>query len=281
MIYEVQTALLLLGLLLLGLSQALLLPQPLSIIGGSTTVAVWVLVHQKQTLWSELLITDILLNLPLLSISLLSAMYIRYTWQNHRQGLLELTDLKDMLHEGEGGTGLVTHSVAELRLQEEMERSKASQRPVGLLLLSIDEINTVDVPNSELNLARQAIARSLVNQTRIYDLSFRTSQSQIGVILPEREWNILCDDVWVLCQAARRATYIDRTEQARSVSDIVQLRIGWAVNQVENGQAVAENPADLMTMAESIIAVNYTSANTAQFEATAFSTNRLSTPTAI
>ncbi|MGB0389300.1 MAG: diguanylate cyclase domain-containing protein, partial [Ardenticatenaceae bacterium] len=229
----------LLSLLAIGVAQALLLATPYSLVGGLAVSAAWVLMRQSAGLEPPQHLLEVL------GVMATIAMAIRYRgiWQEERAALQELRALRGLLVDGEAGTGLVSRSVAELRLLEESERAETSQRPLGVLLIEINNTAHPGGSDHKFRQASKAIERKLVNLARSYDLPFRAQENRIGLILPERDWQSLQNERASICEAVRHAVFVTQIGQPEPAMNHVRLGIGWS----EYGQTTG---IELLTMAE-------------------------------
>jgi hypothetical protein len=152
--------------------------------------------------------------------------------------------------EGENDMGLVSRSVAELRLLEEMERADSSKQSIGLLLMNIERINRDSVSDHDFLQASKAIVRKLVSTARVYDLPFQATDDSIGIILPERKPTSLREDTLALCRAASNTTFLNQNRQPKPVVNYIRLGIGWGTNEKHS---IA---LDIIRMAESSLIAN-------------------------
>jgi len=86
----------------------------------------------------------------------------------------------------DGLTGLYQHKYFELRLKEEMDRSKRYKHPLTLILLDIDFFKKVNDTCGHLagDMVLQGIARILKDGTRLSDIAARYGGEEFAVILP-------------------------------------------------------------------------------------------------
>lgn len=240
----------LLALLVIGITQALLFPFPYSFIGGVAVTAGWVLLRQNADLWIDVDSTQNLLELTALAANIVMTIAYRQRWSQQRGEVSKLQALRDLLVEGENDMGLVSRSVAELRLLEEMERADSSKQSIGLLLMNIERINRDSVSDHDFQQASQAIIRKLVSAARVYDLPFQAADDSIGIILPERKQTSLREDTLALCRAARNTTFLNQSGQPKPVVNYIRLGIGWGTNEKHS---IA---LDMIRMAESSLIAN-------------------------
>lgn len=243
-------SLFLLALLVIGITQALLFPSPYSFIGGVAVVAGWVLLRQNAGLWTDVDRTQNLLELTALAANIVMTITYRQTWSQQRGEVSKLQALRDLLVEGENDMGLVSRSIAELRLLEEMERAHSSKQSIGLLLMNIERINRDSVSDNDFMQASKAIVRKLVSSARVYDLPFQAANDSIGIILPERNQSSLREDTLALCRAARNATFLNQNGQPKPVVNYIRLGIGWGTNEKQS------TALDIMRLAESSLIAN-------------------------
>lgn len=231
----------LLALLTIGVAQALLFSTPYSLVGGLAVSAAWVLLLQNAGVWVAP--QQNLLEMAGLVTSIAMAIRYREIWLEQQVQLQELRTLGELLLDGELSSGLVSRSVAELRLLEESARAETSKRPVGLLLIEMQKVANQSVSDKSFQQASRAIEGKLLNVIRSYDLPFRAQDNRIGVILPERESKVIQQSKTKLCQALRNATFMGEMGQVQPVMNVVRLGVGWA----ESGQATG---IELLTAAE-------------------------------
>ncbi|MBS1253393.1 MAG: hypothetical protein MAG451_02442 [Anaerolineales bacterium] len=235
----------LLALLAVGVGQALLLPATAAWLTGLGVVVAWVLLRQAAGIWIQPELFQSLLELAGLSLSVVLAIRFRQIWQHQQEELQELRELEDLLVAGEVGTGLLPREVAELRLEEEIDRARQFQRPLGLLLVEIDALPKLEATDVQFRQVYQAITRQLTSASLVHDIPFRVGQSRIGLILPERSWDDLYDDAESIVNALHSATFLDREEQPQPAHDYIQLTVGLGTYQGERVEEI-----DLMGAAE-------------------------------
>ncbi|MEM7539564.1 MAG: hypothetical protein AAF639_45830 [Chloroflexota bacterium] len=257
--YPVAIAIVLCGLLAVGIGQSLLLPKPYNQIGGFLVVSGWILSQQSLGLWQPETVMLNLLYLVGLSTTIVTSIYYRQQWTGERSQLEKLDKLESLLEAGEEGTGIVTRSVAELRLQEEIERAQSSNMPVGVLLFGFAPPLGRQVSPVDADLAAQAAIRRLVNNARSYDLAFHYADNQYGIVLPARDGNTLRRDALTMWAVVRETTFHDQNGHPQSVLSHIQFRLGWATSQSE-GTSIAVNSAPLLLqMAEDNMNIHHAS----------------------
>lgn len=248
--YEPTVAAGLLAVVAIGVLQALLFSAKVSTVGGLAVMAAWMMWQQENGLWYEVDAQTNVLFTAMLAVNMAAAGYGRYLWSQAQTQMMALAELQQMLLSGEEGTGLVNRSVAELRLQEELDRSEQSQLPVGVILFDMKQTTSRPVSREGLHKAQQAMIRRLVAQGARFDLPFRLDADRIGVILPLRRGDRLRRDTIALSQAVRSATYQTKTGLTQPSLDLVQLGIGFAISEVAGHEDKVTEATMLMQSAE-------------------------------
>jgi diguanylate cyclase (GGDEF)-like protein/putative nucleotidyltransferase with HDIG domain len=87
----------------------------------------------------------------------------------------------------DGVTGLLSARAFRGRLSEEVERARRYQRPLSVVVVSIDDFSALELRHGfkagdEL---LQSFAKRLAATTRSHDLIGRTSQAEFGLLLPD------------------------------------------------------------------------------------------------
>jgi diguanylate cyclase (GGDEF)-like protein/putative nucleotidyltransferase with HDIG domain len=87
----------------------------------------------------------------------------------------------------DGVTGLLSARAFRGRLSEEVDRARRYQRPLAIVIVSIDDFGTLELRHGfkagdEL---LGAVARRLASTTRSHDLIGRTGQAEFGLLLPD------------------------------------------------------------------------------------------------
>ncbi|TAL23086.1 MAG: sensor domain-containing diguanylate cyclase [Nitrospirae bacterium] len=104
----------------------------------------------------------------------------------------------------DGLTGLYHHKYFELRLKEEMDRSKRYKHPLTLLLLDIDFFKKVNDTCGHLagDMVLRGIAQILKDGTRLSDVAARYGGEEFAVILP----NISYENALNVAERLRKTT---------------------------------------------------------------------------
>ena len=237
--------------LLLGLlvTSTILLPAIYATIGALLVFSGWIMWQQEIGFWYEATVTTNLMFLGGLMICGLAAAYSRFVWVSASRLSLQLKSWQRLLGPGEAGTGLVSTTIAELRLQEELDRSHLNQLTVALLLFDVRRVTNRPVTNEMIMCARQAMHRTLASYAQSYDLPFELDEHTIGIILPLRDSNSLQRDTLAICQAVRRTKYQTQNGLSQSVEDVIHLRIGYAANKVIGTTQLVQDSSLLLKMA--------------------------------
>ena len=153
---------------------------------------------------------------------------------------------------GEAGTGLLPQQVAELRLVEEVDRAKQFRRPLGLLLVEIEDLDESPAQQTQAREAHQALVRQLVSTSLVHDIPFRMGSNQVGLILPERDWeDSLYQDAESIINALKGAVFLDDEGRSHHVLHLVKLNFGLATYQGK-----ASGTIDLMGAAQDSLSVS-------------------------
>ncbi len=241
----------LLALLAAGVGQALLLPATAAWLAGLGVVVAWVLLRQAGGIWIQPELFQSLLEVAGLGLNIVLAIRFRQIWQQQQEELQELRELEGVLVAGEVGTGLLPREVAELRLEEEVDRARQFQRPLGLLLVEVESLPKLEATDVQFRQVYQAITRQLTSASLVHDIPFRVGQRRIGLILPERSWDELYADAGSIVNALHSATFLDREEQSQPAHDYIQLTVGLGTYQGERVEEI-----DLMGAAEDSLGIS-------------------------
>jgi len=225
----------LLALLAIGIGQGLMLPSPISFLVGFVTVFLWVLFRQITGVWSQQEFVQGLLEIFGLSVSIFLAIRIRQVWKHQNEELQELRGLRQVLVEGEVGTGLLPYEVANLRLLEEIDRAKMFKRPLGLLIIEIEALPKLDEVNVDFHDIYQALTRQLTSISLVHDIPFRSTADKVGLIMPERNWNDLYHDTDLIANSLRSAKFIQKDGSMQETHEFIKLNFGLGTYQGEAG----------------------------------------------
>ncbi|TEU12936.1 MAG: hypothetical protein E3J21_19930 [Anaerolineales bacterium] len=241
----------LLTLLALGIGQGLLLPSNIGWFGGLAVVVLWVLFRQATGTWVRAELVQSLLESIGLSLNVVLAVRYRQVWQQQQHELQELRALREVLVAGEVGTGLLPREVGELRMLEEVDRARLFRRPLGLLLVELEQLPEPSTAEVDFRQIYQAVARQLASASLVHDIPFRVDLNRTGLIMPEREWDKLYEDAESIVSALRKATLLDREERLQSVLRFVKLNFGLGTYQ---GEVVGT--IDLLRAAEDSLSIS-------------------------
>jgi hypothetical protein len=241
----------LLALLAAGIGQALLLPSRFAWFGGLAAVVLWVMFRQATGVWVRAQLLQGLLEVLGLSLSIVLAVRFRRVWEELQQEVQELVALRQVLVAGEAGTGLLPQQVAELRLLEEVDRARQFRRPLGLLLVEIDQLPEMPVEQIGPREVHQAVVRQLVSASLVQDIPFRIDLNRVGLIMPERDWASLYRDTEAIVTALKGASFLDGNGRSQNVVRCARLSFGLGTYQGE-----ASGTIDLMRAAEDSLNVS-------------------------
>ena len=241
----------LLMLLAVGVGQALLLPPPVSWLGGLAAAILWVLLRQAAGVWSAAELPQVGLECIGLGVNIALAVRFRQVWQQHQHELLELRALRAVLVAGEVGTGLLPYEVGELRLAEEVDRARLFRRPLGLLLVEMEPLAELVPSTVDLREVYQAVTRQLVSTSLVHDIPFRVSENRVALIMPERDWERLYRDADAIAESLRTASFLDRDGRVHPVQKYVRLYFGLGTYQGEAWEDI-----DLMRAAEDSLQIS-------------------------
>lgn len=248
-----QMTALLLGLLAVGVGQAILLPPMLASMGALLIIVAWVLLRLVTGIWIEAERAQNIVELGLLTITLLSALRIHILWTKQAQELASLRSLRDVLVADEGGSGLLPREVAELRLQEELGRAKLFRRPLGLLLIEIAAHQDQQIEPADLEEVDRAITRQLSSASLLHDIPFRLAADSVGLIMPERNWEQLYIDADKIIEAINGAALVDELGGTRSVLRYAGIQYGLGTYQGEPGE---EQEVNLLRAARDSLSIS-------------------------
>lgn len=225
----------LLTLLAIGIGQGLLLPSPINSFVGFIIVILWVLFRQIAGVWSQEYFVLGLLETIGLGTSIFLATKIQQKWREQIEEINELRGLRKVLVAGEIGTGLIPFEVADLRLIEEIDRAKMFKRPLGLLIIEIEPLPKFNEAKVYLEEIHQAITRQLTSSSLIHDIPFRIKVNQLGLIMPERNWENLYLDADSIANQLRSTTFIQQDGSTQATNKFISLNFGLGTYQGESG----------------------------------------------
>jgi len=253
----------LLTLLAVGIGQGLLLPSSVGWAGGLTVVVLWVLFRQVAGVWVQAELVQSLLEIVGLSLNVVLAVRYRQAWQQQQHELQELRALREVLVAGDVGTGLLPREVGELRMAEEVDRAMLFRRPLGLLLVEIEQLPELPTGKADASASSieplstsprevyQAVIRQLTSASLVHDIPFRIAPNLVGLIMPERDWDKLYKDAEAIVNALRSASFLDREGHSRFAHRYVKLSFGLGTYQ---GEVVGT--IDLMRAAEDSLSIS-------------------------
>jgi GGDEF domain-containing protein len=183
--------------------------------------------------------------------NIILAVKLRQSWEPLDQDMEELQTLRRLLVAGESGTGLLPRQVAELRLVEEVDRARQFRRPLGLLLVDIEDLAKSPAHQLQALEAHQALVRQLASTSLVHDIPFRMGPNQVGLILPERDWDGLYQDAESIINALKGAVFVDAEGRSHQVLHLVGLNFGLATYQGETSGTI-----DLMGAAQDSLSVS-------------------------
>ena len=255
----------LLTLLAVGVGQGCLLPSAVGWLGGLATIVVWVLFRRATGVWVSAELFQSVFEVVGLSLSLALVIWIRHNWENLQHELRELRPLREVLVAGEVGTGLLPREVGELRMIEEVDRSRVFRRPLGLLLVEIEPLPMPSISLVELKEVYQALNRQLGSVSLVHDIPFRAASNRMGLIMPEREWDKLYDDAESIVNVLKQGSFLDGEGRPQSVLDCVKLSFGVGTYQGETEGAI-----DLMRAAEDSLSISRDLAHLGEISVSAY-----------
>ena len=241
----------LLGLMVLGIGQALLLSPTTGTLGGLAVVVLWTLLRQRTGVWTPAELLQNLQEVIGLTLNLLLTIRYRRIWNQQQQELHELRQLRQVLVAGEAGTGLLALEVAELRLHEEIDRARLFRRPLALLLVESQPRSDNLDDDGNLEAAYQAVVRRLTTAAFMHDIPFRINENRLGLILLERTWDRLYEHAETIAARLKRATFIDAGQRTHAVQDYLVFTFGLGTYQGEEADVI-----DLMRAAEDSLGVS-------------------------
>ncbi|PLS77967.1 MAG: hypothetical protein CYG59_21035 [Chloroflexi bacterium] len=240
---------LLLTLITVGVGLALLLPLSAGALASLAIVVAWVLLRQTTGIWSAAEIPESIIEMCGIALLLGLAIRYRFVWHRQQQELTQLRELQKVLVAGERGTGILSFDVAMLRLDEELDRASSFGRPLALLLVDIEP--RPEATNEDLQAVDQAITRKLSRAASVHDIPFRASNTRVGLILPERDWQRLYEHAESVTTAITTGRYLDRSGKGQHIHDKVNLTFGLGTYQGETATSV-----DLMQAAQDSLNVS-------------------------
>ena len=249
--HEPEQAVWLVVLLAAGIGQGLMLPSRFAWFGGLAAVVLWVMFRQATGVWVRAELLQSMLEIAGLALNIVLAVRLRQSWEPLEQDMEELQTLRRLLVAGEAGTGLLPRQVAELRLLEEVDRARQFRRPLGLLLVEIEDLAESPAQQTQALEAHQALVRQLVSTSLVHDIPFRMGPNQVGLILPERNWDSLYQDAESVINALKGAVFLDDEGRSHHVLHLVKLNFGLATYQGETSGTI-----DLMGAAQDSLSVS-------------------------
>lgn len=215
----------------MAVGQALLLAPIGGLLGGLAAAGFWVLFRRTVGIWTGDELAQSLSELFLLSVNVALAIRYRLVWQRQQLELQDLRSLQQLLVAGEVGTGLLPRQVGDLRIQEEVDRSRQFRRPLGLLIMEV--LPHEDHPG-DIGEVYQAVERRLASASLIHDVPFRFEEHQLGLLLPERGWDRIYKDTEDVIGALNQASFLNSDGRTENISDYVKLHFGLGIYDGED-----------------------------------------------
>jgi hypothetical protein len=262
---EVHHSVWLLAILAAAIGQGLLLPARFAWFGLLAAAVLWVIARQTMAIWMPARLPQSMLEVAGLILNVALAVWLRRDWEPLQQERQDFLSLRQVLLAGEAGTGLLSRQVAELRLTEEVDRARQFRRPLGLLLVEIEPLPRRAAGDADPSEVQQALVRQLVSASLVHDIPFRADSNRVGLILPERAWDSLYQDIDAIVDTLRRAMWIDRKGRSHQVVHHVRLRFGLGTYQGEVSGTI-----DLMRAAEDSLSVGRDLADIGETSVTAY-----------
>jgi hypothetical protein len=255
----------LLAILAAAIGQGLLLPSRFAWFGLLAATVLWVIARQTMDIWVPASLAQSMLEVAGLILNVALAVWLRRDWEPLQQERQDLLSLRHILLAGEAGTGLLPRQVAELRLTEEVDRARQFRRPVGLLLVEIEPLPRQAAGDVDPSEVQQALVRQLVSASLVHDIPFRADSNRVGLILPERDWDSLYQDIDAIVAALKRALWIDREGRSHQILHHARLGFGLGTYQGELSGTI-----DLMRAAEDSLSVSRDLADIGEASVTAY-----------
>ncbi len=227
----------LLALLGVGVIQALLLPLNTGALGGFASLVGWVMFRQMQGIWHPTLLMQNAVEVVGLIATIGLALLCNRVWRRHQHELDKLRKLQQLVAADDTGSGVLPFKVAQLRLAEEVNRACKFGRPIGVMLVDIEQASP-DLPNHELELISRAVARKLVQSATLHDTPFRLSPTRFGLILPERNEHQLYAVVEAIMSALHLARFLDRQLQSKYIREHANLAFGVGMYQGQHADKI-------------------------------------------
>ena len=131
-----------------------------------------------------------------------------------------------------GPLGLLPAELGELRLEEEVDRARMYRRPLALMRISLEPLESPRPSGAEREAVGRAVARCVQSALRITDVPFACGDDCIVAILPETDRLDARRLASRLAAALRAATFHVRPEGGRAVRrpvmDHAIVRVGLA-----------------------------------------------------
>lgn len=127
-----------------------------------------------------------------------------------------------------GSLGLLDADTGTLRLEEEVERAVAHDRPLTLAVLRID-VHDEALDAAGRTAAQRAVARLLESRVRDVDVPFALARDRLAVILPETDATAALQRVGAVVDGVANGRFASRGEGTeRALADAVRLTVGTA-----------------------------------------------------
>lgn len=136
-----------------------------------------------------------------------------------------------------GSLGLLPADLALARLEEEVERAKAHERPLSVVLFAV-KVTGEGLSHDAREAAFRAVGRAVESRLRDTDVPFALTESEFGAVLPEADTLGAWERVGPIMDACQVMSFRDRSVPApRALADAVELRVGLAVLGVHGESA--------------------------------------------
>lgn len=163
------------------------------------------------------------------------------------QRLRSLTNRPERQAAAFGSLGLLPLQVAINRLDEELERARAHQRPLTLAVFSV-RVTAPELGIDSQEAALRSVARIVEHRAAETDVPFAVTEDQLGLILPETDQGQAWERVGEVLDALENATFTAGPDRRRhAVSDATDYSVGIVEAGPEHSSAEALLEAALLS----------------------------------
>lgn len=134
-----------------------------------------------------------------------------------------------------GSSSLVSRDVAVARLEEELLRARAHDRPLSVAVLSAHFKGGATESETRANVLR-AVTRVVEHRAARTDVAFAVWPDRVGLIMPETDESAAWDRIAKIIDGVEGTSFAGRVDRTRTrISEVADVAVG--VQQAGNGDA--------------------------------------------